>query len=148
MSLTVPKNPQNSGLAIGTAIPGMKLESWDKTSYTLSALSSFTAFIYVSMYCTYCIDLLPQLTHVQEKHSNCSIFLFSTGDEEDHRSMVEYFQWNFPIFHMDQSDMEEYFRVKYLPFMMLINKTGNVVSKGVIYNERDFDHLTKKYMYN
>lgn len=104
-----------------------------------------TVLLFVSAYCSHCIDLLPHIDAMTRRHPTFSFRLFSTADEDDHRSMVEYFGWTFPIYSLDQSDMEAYFAVTYLPFAILVDDLGKVAAKGVIYNADEFEQLVKDY---
>ncbi|MFB0842331.1 TlpA family protein disulfide reductase [Paenibacillus oleatilyticus] len=104
-----------------------------------------TVLLFVSTYCSHCIDLLPYINAMTRNHPSFSFRLLSTGDEDDHRSMIEYFGWTFPVCSLDQGDMEAYFAVMYLPFAILVDDSGKVAAKGVVYNADDFEQLVKDY---
>lgn len=104
-----------------------------------------TALLFVSTYCSHCIDLLPHIDAMTRNHPSFSFRLFSAGDTDDHQSMVEYFGWTFPVCSLDQSDMEAYFAVTYLPFVILVDDSGKVAAKGVIYNAEEFEQIVKDY---
>jgi thiol-disulfide isomerase/thioredoxin len=137
------KGSADSGPPVGSILPELPAGLQDALNPSGASNQGGTVSMFISMHCTFCIDLLPHIASMMQEHPSLSFRLFSTGDEEDHQSMTEYFGWDFPIVHMDQSDMEAYLSVTYLPFMILTDDKGTVASKGVVYNDADFRLLVK-----
>lgn len=100
-----------------------------------------SALLFISMHCMHCIDLLPSIERMKKNHPKVSFCLYSTGDEVDNQSMIDYFEWNFPVYSLDTSGMEDFFKVTYLPFVVIADNRGSVMAKGVIYNDQDFEQL-------
>ncbi|MEC0231973.1 MULTISPECIES: TlpA family protein disulfide reductase [Paenibacillus] len=136
---TKPARSADSGLPLGAALPALPdyMQACSGRAYVEA--DAVNVLLFTSMHCVHCIDLLPHIQTMAENYPDFSFRLFSTGDEEDHRSMSEYFKWEFPVYSMDQSDMEAYFAITFMPFMMLADRAKTVVAKGVIYNADDFD---------
>lgn len=130
----------DSGPPIGSMLPELPptipIKSVSKEEQVVAQV-----LLFVSMHCAHCIDLLPHLSDMVSQHPDFSFQLFSTGDKEDNQSMIEYFGWEFPVHTLDQSDMEAYLSVTYLPYMLLIDDSDKVIAKGVIYNAEDFEQL-------
>lgn len=142
-TLTKPTRSSDSGLPLGAEMPKLPDYMQNIEADICAHAGKVRVLLFTSVHCVHCIDLLPHIQTMIENYPSFSFHLFSTGDEEDHRSMSEYFGWNFGVYSMDQSDMEACFEVTFLPFMMLLNQTGAVAAKGVIYNADDFDQLMK-----
>lgn len=142
-----PKGSFDSGPAIGSLLPGAFLDKIQDHGQQGGATNhSAKLYLFTSMYCAYCIDLLPHISTIQEEFPSFSLYLFSTGDEEDHQNMREYFNWEFPIVHLDQSDMEAYASVTHLPYMILTDEKDKVMAKGVIYDASDFRQTVSPHM--
>ncbi|MEY9093273.1 TlpA family protein disulfide reductase [Paenibacillus sp. RC84] len=138
-----PSRLSDTGLPLGASLPELPDYLKEGMESAWNQSGTIRVLLFASVYCTHCIDLLPHLQAIAENHPSFSIRLFTTGDEEDHRSMQEYFSWNFPVSTMDQSDMEAYFEVTALPFMMLVDESDSVAAKGVIYNADDFEQIVQ-----
>lgn len=138
----------DSGPLIGSILPDVPTECKVVGTLTETELTMPRVVLFGSMHCVHCIDLLPHIEQMTKKYTNCSFALFSTGDEEDHKSMIDYFRWEFPVYSLDQSDMEAYYSVTYLPFMILTDESGKVIAKGVVYNFEEFDRIMKDNIYN
>ncbi|KZE79031.1 hypothetical protein AV654_16225 [Paenibacillus elgii] len=140
-----PGGSADSGPPIGSALADLPPHISNIGTPAEPGEATGTVLLFVSAYCSHCIDLLPHIDAMTRRHPTFSFRLFSTADEDDHRSMVEYFGWTFPIYSLDQSDMDAYFAVTYLPFAILIDDSGKVAAKGVIYNADEFEQLVKDY---
>lgn len=103
--------------------------------------------LFVSMHCVHCIDLLPCINTMKSNHPSYSFSLFSTGDEEDNQSMIDYFEWEFPVYSFDLSDMEDDYQVTYLPYVVLTDNQGQVIGKGVIYSAEEFELMVRDVLY-
>ncbi|MEK5640210.1 hypothetical protein BK138_28360 [Paenibacillus rhizosphaerae] len=136
----------DSGPPIGSELSAMPPHSKVIGESLLSDSETTKVLLFVSMHCTHCIDLLPHIDAMTQRNPSFSFQLISTGDEEDNRSMVEYFGWEFPVCSLDQGDMEAYFAVTYLPFMILVDESGKVTAKGVVYNADEFEQIVKDYV--
>lgn len=140
MSTSTNKKRQDTGLFVGCMLPTRSIQSFAGSFYKLEELDKPHILVFISMYCSYCIDLLPHLSNIQQDHNDHQLMLFSTGDDEDHKDMIEYFKWDFPVFHMDQDEMENLFDITLMPFLLVTNQR-NVRHKGVAYNADDVTKL-------
>ncbi|TPH12475.1 alkyl hydroperoxide reductase [Brevibacillus laterosporus] len=98
------------------------------------------ALVFVSVFCSYCIDLLPHLRSISQRQ-NMQLYLFSDGEIEDHAEMVDYFEWEFPVIQLKHNEMNEIFEVTYHPFLLFADSKGVIVSKGDIYNAVDIHKI-------
>jgi thiol-disulfide isomerase/thioredoxin len=113
--------------------------SWNSAEVRMPVNGTQVLF-FISLHCMHCIDLTPNLSEIKQEFSNTNFVLFSTGDKEDNQEMSEYFNWDFPVVHLNQSDMEHYFNINRLPYMILVID-GNIKLSGVVYNKSDFSQL-------
>ncbi|ADM68055.1 hypothetical protein GMA19_00171 [Paenibacillus polymyxa E681] len=133
MSTSANRKKEDVGLPVGSLLPSQKVKAYTGELYQLDILDKPQIMVFISMYCSFCIDLLPHLSQIQQKHRDYQLMLFSTGDDEDHRDMIDYFKWDFPVFHMDQSEMENWFDITQMPFI-LVTHWNKVICKGVAYD--------------
>ncbi|MFS0838078.1 TlpA family protein disulfide reductase [Paenibacillus sp. 1P03SA] len=144
MTSSVPSSRlSDTGLPLGSSLPELPDYLKESIGAAWNQTGTIRVLLFASVYCTHCIDLLPHLQKIAETYPTFSIRLFTTGDEEDHRSMREFFGWDFPVSTMDQSDMEAYFEVTALPFMLLVDESDLVAAKGVVYNADDFKQIVQ-----
>ncbi|MFC5702309.1 TlpA family protein disulfide reductase [Cohnella faecalis] len=113
--------------------------SWNSTEVKLPITGTQVLF-FISLHCTHCIDLTPSLSEIKQEFTNIDFVLFSTGDNEDNQEMSKYFNWEFPVVHLNQSGMELQFGINRLPYMILV-VDGNIILSGVVYNKSDFSQL-------
>lgn len=135
------KKIRNIGLDIGSQFPKFRFNNFDKQVFETGKNVNVIAYIFISLYCSMCIDLLPHLNDIK-KAGNFDLILLSNGDYEDHIEMVEYFNWNFPVLKVETREMDELFKVNDLPFMIFV-KDNIVFDKAPIYNIEDFIYLIK-----
>lgn len=134
---------KENGLPIGEQLPDIRLPGADGREVALLDPSRDNVLAFISLSCAYCIDLLPHLETIS-RNDRYRFTLLSTGDDEDHREMVAYFGWNFPIVRIRADQMDARFQVRTMPFMMLADREGRVLAKGVVYDANGFDKLTAK----
>lgn len=72
--------------------------------------------------------------------------IFSTGDNEDHEEMAEFLEWHFPVISLESELMEETFNVTYLPYVLIVDASGTVLNKGVVYTKDDFQFIMQAIM--
>ncbi|MED1666023.1 peroxiredoxin family protein [Brevibacillus laterosporus] len=131
---------RDTGLEIGTTISQIHFTNWDSSKLELNFLPKGAALVFVSVFCSYCIDLLPHLRSISQRQ-NMQLYLFSDGEIEDHAEMVDYFEWEFPVIQLKHNEMNEIFEVTYHPFLLFVDSKGVIVSKGDIYNAVDFHKI-------
>ncbi|MBD8500059.1 TlpA family protein disulfide reductase [Paenibacillus arenosi] len=96
-----------------------------------------TVFIFVSLYCSYCVEFLPEIATLTEKCPDVDVILFCNGTIEEHDEMINYFDWKFPIVYMEPTEAERRYDVGEYPFIMLI-KDGTCVLKESV---EEFDEI-------
>ncbi|AKF95753.1 redoxin domain-containing protein [Brevibacillus laterosporus] len=131
---------RDTGLEIGTPIPHIHFTNWDSSQLELKFLPKGVALVFVSVFCSYCIDLLPHLRSISQSQ-DMQLYLFSDGEIEDHAEMVDYFEWDFPVIQLKHQEMNEIFKVSYHPFLLLTDSKGVIISKGDIYRAEDFHKI-------
>jgi thiol-disulfide isomerase/thioredoxin len=98
---------------------------------------------FTSLYCLYCIDLLPHLNDIMKLSPDFSLILFSDGSVSEIADMINYFNWKFPVISFEEQVINRYLAgIKY-PFMIVLNENNDLLTKGTIYNKIDFQLATK-----
>ncbi|TPG68009.1 alkyl hydroperoxide reductase [Brevibacillus laterosporus] len=133
---------RDTGLEIGTKIPQIHFTNWDSSQVELNFLPKGTALVFVSVFCSYCIDLLPHLRSISQCE-DMQLYLFSDGEIEDHAEMADYFEWEFPVIQLKHKEMSEIFEITYHPFLLVTDSQGVIVSKGDIYHVEDFRKIAE-----
>ncbi|MFG0214170.1 TlpA family protein disulfide reductase [Brevibacillus porteri] len=118
------------------------LKNHDGSEVTVKDYHSNIAIVCVSLYCVYCVDLLPHLKELSEVSSYHFIVL-ANGETDDHKEMIEYFGWEFPLVLMEYEQMDDIFGMNELPFVLFLNE-GKIVQSGVVHKPEDFHFLLKK----
>jgi len=88
-------------------------------------------FLFVSLFCNHCVELLPQISILEKKIPGIELVLFCNGDEEEHRDLKEYFKWNFPIVYMEPEDAILEYDVQSFPYMILIRNQQKVLGASL-----------------
>jgi thiol-disulfide isomerase/thioredoxin len=135
---------KENGLQIERNLPFLQLEDSNFMNIELNSLPGQKVLIFISLHCTYCIDLLPHLRELSENYNSYNFVLLSAGEVEDHREMINYFDWKFPVVHFDLNKMETFFQVTAMPFMIFADSEGKVFNKGIVYNSNEFENLLRK----
>lgn len=117
-----------------------KFNNWNGEQINLSEYDKNIVLFFVSLECYHCVEMLPEISKIIEKYS-LEVILFSTGNNEDSKEMIEFFEWNFPIISLTAEEMSNYFDIGLLPSVLFLNKECYVDKKGVIYNINDFKFL-------
>ncbi|XOS93584.1 hypothetical protein ACLMAB_09035 [Brevibacillus laterosporus] len=66
---------RDTGLEIGTTISQIHFTNWDSSKLELNFLPKGAALVFVSVFCSYCIDLLPHLRSISQRQ-NMQLYLF------------------------------------------------------------------------
>ena len=112
--------------------------------FSVGELGGKKVIFFTSLHCMYCIDLLPHLNEIAKLSSGFSLILISDGNDSEIADMIDFFKWDFPIISCEESIIYKYLNgIKY-PFMILLNENNDLLAKGTIYNEIDFQIATKK----
>ncbi|WP_214630341.1 hypothetical protein [Paenibacillus agaridevorans] len=133
---------KDSGPALSSKIPLEYLKEFELDSVLELACEKSTNLlaIFVSVFCTHCVDLLPSLQELSNEHQ---ILLITNGSSEDNRDMIEYFEWTFPVLSLTNDEVNEYFNVSYFPFVV-VYKDELVILKSVVYSLADIKTLLKR----
>ncbi|QYR21111.1 thioredoxin family protein [Paenibacillus sp. sptzw28] len=127
---------------VNSEISPCSFSSWDKRIVKLPEKGTQVLF-FISLHCLHCIDFTPSLSEIEQEFPDFNFILFSTGDESDSQVMSEYFNWKFPIVHLNKSDMERFFNITMLPYVIVI-KDSIVRVSGVAYNKSDYMKLASR----
>jgi thiol-disulfide isomerase/thioredoxin len=133
---------KDSGPTLSSKIPLEYLKEFELNSVLELARGKSTNLlaIFVSVFCTHCVDLLPSLKELSNEHQ---ILLITNGSSEDNRDMIEYFEWTFPVLSLTNDEVNEYFNVSYFPFVV-VYKDELVILKSVVYSLADIETLLKR----
>ncbi|MCR8842221.1 hypothetical protein NQ117_00850 [Paenibacillus sp. SC116] len=80
-----------------------------------------TALIFVSLYCSTCVEFLPDIATLTEEFPNIEVILFCNGTTDEHDEMINYFNWKFPIVFMEPVEADKRYQITEFPYMMLVN---------------------------
>ncbi|MEC0231595.1 thioredoxin domain-containing protein [Paenibacillus alba] len=133
---------KDTGPEKGEEILTQTFRSYDGNDIELNFASNGATLICLSLYCSHCVDLLPQISVIREQ-SGLEVYLFIDGDKEDLVELSEYFQWDFSLILLSTDQMFSCFQVSHHPFVIVVDGYGIVKSKGIIYNAEDFIKLTQ-----
>src|SRR5690242_570032 len=98
--------------------------------FNLHSLQGNAIIIFLSVSCTSCVDLMPQLLEMKKNISD-SFVVFCTAKNDVIEEMIEYFQWEFPVIHLSASLMDQYFSINKLPSFVFINEKHYITNKEV-----------------
>lgn len=132
---------RENGLKIGSIIKGENYTDQNQKSINIIKYDTKVLMLFISMYCVRCIDLLPYLKDVSNIEGT-SVVLYSTGSFDDHKSMEEYFGWDFPVIAINSEEMNKDFGVHLHPFCMLVDVHHAVINKGPVFNYDDVLRMT------
>lgn len=105
---------------------------------------SDSVIFFISLTCSYCIDLLPHLSSIENKLTSDNILLISTGSIEENKELVTYFGWKFNVLHFDLKDIKEIFGIRKFPSLLLIDNLNNIRLKSIVYDFEHYTFLTKE----
>ncbi|MBD3919297.1 hypothetical protein H8B09_11075 [Paenibacillus sp. PR3] len=89
-------------------------------------LESTSIFYFISMTCSTCMRLIPELARFNGNHR---FILVTDGDLEETEDMREYFGFDFPIYSFLE-DYDDHFNVPVTPFVYVVNTDGQVLEYG------------------
>ncbi|MNI66739.1 hypothetical protein D3C76_348620 [compost metagenome] len=114
--------------------------------FSIGELEGITVIFLTSLYCMYCIDLLPHLNEITKLSSDFSLLLVSDGNDSEVSDMIDFFKWDFPIISCEERVVNKYLNGLKYPFMIVTNENKDLLAKGTIYNIEDFIITTKKIL--
>ncbi len=92
-----------------------------------------TLFVFLSMTCVACIDLLPLLKeYSQPNQLNGGIVLMLNGYPDERDEVVKHFGFEFPVVLIDEHEMKDKYRTPYTPFAYLVKPNGLIVKYGQV----------------
>lgn len=80
---------------------------------------------FVMLSCSHCVDLLPELSYFNTNY-NQNFKLFVISQEEEVAQIKEQLEFRFPVLHIDDHSIDDYFIVA-TPFLYLIDQNNIVV---------------------
>ncbi|MGQ8871297.1 TlpA family protein disulfide reductase [Paenibacillus sp. TSA_86.1] len=97
-------------------------------------------FLFVSLYCNHCVDFLPEITSLRNKIPNIEFVLFCNGDEEEHDGLIEYFNWDFPVVHIETEDATLMYDINTFPYFIFIKENQKVLGESLTKWEK-YEHI-------
>lgn len=85
----------------------------------------YNILCFVMLSCAHCIDLLPELVYFNENYIE-KFKLYVISHEEEIAQIKEQLEFKFPIFHIDDLEMDNYHIVS-TPFLYIIDQNNIVV---------------------
>jgi thiol-disulfide isomerase/thioredoxin len=131
-----------SGVDIGTIIPDLEMETLIGDKLKLSNYGGEPLLlIFTSPHCAPCQHLIPHLDNFVDKYPGLPTLVFSMeGSEEETRSMFPRPRYQIvPL--PDRELFNSVFEGEVTPFAFIIDGTRKIVSKGLVNNLGDLEHL-------
>lgn len=128
-----------NGLNLGEFIMNKEYNDQNDQLFNIYNLKGKKALIFVSMHCVRCIELLPEIRSV--RLPNTSVIIFSTGNQEDHEQLDDFFQRKMKIVSLTSEQMERDFSVTTHPFCIVVDEHQQVCNKGTVYTGKDLLEL-------
>jgi len=132
----------DAGPKIGDASPRFTLPNLNGGIVSLGGAADRSKLLFfLSPTCPVCKKLLPIVKSISTSESKwLDVVLASDGEEPKHRAFIE--RAGLAAFpYVLSSDLGITFRVSRLPFAVLIDEAGTIVSKGLINNREQFESL-------
>ncbi|MDQ0089833.1 CheY-like chemotaxis protein [Paenibacillus anaericanus] len=129
----------DNGLNLGELITNKEYSDQNDQLINLYKHKGKKVLIFVSMHCVRCIELLPEIRTV--RLPNTSVIIFSTGNQEDHEQLDDFFQRKMKIVSLTSVQMEQDFSVTTHPFFIVVDEHQQVCNKGTVYTGKDLLEL-------
>jgi len=92
--------------------------------------------LFISLTCSSCIDLLPELVEFGARHEGL-LLVVSSGSTEDNEELVQYYDYSFPVVTMPEKEYKARFALEATPSAIML-ENGLVRKQFTI---RDIGHL-------
>lgn len=132
----------NNGPQLGETPKPMTLMSLNQGEITLGgAQAKSTLVLFVAPSCPICKVLLPLINSLQKAESSwLNVVLASDGDEPAQRALIAQHKLeNIP--YVLSQELGMVYRVAKLPFSVLMDEQGQIVSKGLINSREQLESL-------
>ena len=138
----------DSGPPVGDASPEFDLVGLQSEGVRIGGTQSAAQLIFfLAPTCPVCKKLLPVLKSVAKDERQLQVVLASDGDAAEHLQFVQ----QQGLGHMPyvlSSDLGRAYRVSRLPYAVLLNAQGLVVSKGLVNSREQLDSLLNAHDMN
>lgn len=132
----------NNGPQLGETPKPMTLMSLNQGEITLGgAQAKSTLVLFVSPSCPICKVLLPLINSLQKAETRwLNVVLASDGDEAAQRALITQHKLDAIPYVLSQ-ELGVAYRVAKLPFSVLMDEQGQIVSKGLINSREQLESL-------
>lgn len=132
----------NNGPQLGETPKPMTLMSLNQGEITLGgAQAKSTLVLFVSPSCPICKVLLPLINSLQKAETRwLNVVLASDGDEAAQRALIAQHKLDAIPYVLSQ-ELGVAYRVAKLPFSVLMDEKGQIVSKGLINSREQLESL-------
>ncbi len=132
----------NNGPQLGETPKPMTLMSLNQGEITLGgAQAKSTLVLFVSPSCPICKVLLPLINSLQKTETRwLNVVLASDGDEAAQRALIAQHKLDAIPYVLSQ-ELGVAYRVAKLPFSVLMDEQGQIVSKGLINSREQLESL-------
>ncbi|MFC4305047.1 TlpA family protein disulfide reductase [Cohnella boryungensis] len=79
----------------------------------------------LSLYCSHCIEMLPELVAAVDRH-RIPFVLVSNGSYQENENIAAYFKAPFPIVSVAEEELQSVYRVAQTPYFYLVQPEGIV----------------------
>jgi methylamine dehydrogenase accessory protein MauD len=132
----------DAGPAIGDTVAPLELPNLNGAGLTLGRAAGRSQLVFfLSTSCPICKALLPALKSIRDDERGwLDVILASDGREQLHRRLIEA-EGLEGFAYVLSSELGMSFRVSKLPFAVLIDKQGKVVTKGLVNSREQLESL-------
>lgn len=131
----------NNGPASGETSAVFNLPSLNKGMVTIGGLQNkHQLVLFISPSCPICKVLFPVIRSINKSEGWLNVVLASDGDEQAHRQFIEHQQLS-DIPYVLSPELGIAWRVAKLPFSVLLDEQGKIVSKGLINSREQLESL-------
>jgi methylamine dehydrogenase accessory protein MauD len=131
----------DSGPPVGDESPIFDLEGLQSEHVVIGGVRSTSQLLFfLSPTCPVCKKLLPVLKGVVRDEHHLQVVLASDGDAAEHLQFLQQ-QGLGQMPYVLSSDLGRAYRVSRLPYAVLLDAQGRVVSKGLVNSREQLDSL-------
>ncbi|MBC7227178.1 MAG: redoxin domain-containing protein [Thermoflexales bacterium] len=131
------------GLNVGTRAPLFTLSDTTGQSVSLQDFAGRQVLLaFTATTCPACPQIYPILKDFQELHPDIAVLLISRGSQEDNATIVRKEGLTFPVLNGQDELVREY-QVPAFPFFYLLDRQGNIASRGIALSLEQLENLTK-----
>jgi len=116
------KQRRPEAIGLGEAFPFAHMQGMAEASEYERA----RYIVFLSLYCSICMELLPSLQQLEASRT-AQIILCTNGTDEENRAIKEHFRFPFPVWSVQDKEMEDVYYIQATPFVYATAEDGSVI---------------------